>query len=289
MLDQEPIGALATIADPATTAVVVRKPNRYVCGDADQMTSRSSDPRLRIWGSGVRISSGVLRTSLGIPLVWVFNIWGSADLLNEFYQANAAGLLPGELGAAFCIPIAIVPLLLVTHALMSASITMAGMIIVLLGGVFMAIGPPLKTSSSLGSKTFGQLGPVKVRVVGATPREEVSCEQQTWPNIAQRCLVRSSAGASTDRTSPAAPGNAKLSPLTATGNAVAPAPAAADRTAPNNPMTEQQAVRAPMRSEAKVGYGTDEIDELPPQLLAEPVRKRAHRHSGFPLKFPFRF
>ena len=29
---------------------------------------------------------------------------------------------------------------------------MAGMIAVLLGGVFMAIGPPLKTSSSLGAR-----------------------------------------------------------------------------------------------------------------------------------------
>jgi len=51
-------------------------------------------------------------------VVWVFNVWGSADLINAFYQANAAGLLPGELGATFYIPTAIVPLLLITHALM---------------------------------------------------------------------------------------------------------------------------------------------------------------------------
>ena len=31
-----------------------------------------------------------LRTRLGIALVWVFNIWGSLDLLNAFYQANGA-------------------------------------------------------------------------------------------------------------------------------------------------------------------------------------------------------
>ncbi len=64
------------------------------------------------------LSLAAIRNSLGIPLVWVFNIWGSADLINAFYQANAAGLLPGELGAAFYIPTAIVPLLLITHALM---------------------------------------------------------------------------------------------------------------------------------------------------------------------------
>ena len=54
----------------------------------------------------------------GIVIAWIFNLWGSADLLNAFYQANVAGLLPGELGAAFYIPTTIVPLLLVTHALM---------------------------------------------------------------------------------------------------------------------------------------------------------------------------
>ena len=52
----------------------------------------------------------------------------------------------------------------------AASITMAGVIAVLLGGVFMAIGPPLKTSSSLGRKTFGQPEPAAVRMVGRAPR-----------------------------------------------------------------------------------------------------------------------
>ncbi|MGH6725492.1 MAG: hypothetical protein ACREB8_02970 [Pseudolabrys sp.] len=64
------------------------------------------------------LSLAALRASLALPLVWIFNIWGSADLINAFYQANAAGLSPGELGAAFYLPTAIVPLLLVTHALM---------------------------------------------------------------------------------------------------------------------------------------------------------------------------
>ena len=53
----------------------------------------------------------------GIVLAWIFNLWGSADLLNAFYQANAAGLLPGQLGAAYFIPTFIVPLLLITHGL----------------------------------------------------------------------------------------------------------------------------------------------------------------------------
>ncbi|HET7098288.1 MAG TPA: hypothetical protein VFJ68_12930 [Casimicrobiaceae bacterium] len=53
----------------------------------------------------------------GVVIAWIFNLWGSADLLNAFYQANAAGLAPGQLGATYFIPTLIVPLLLITHAL----------------------------------------------------------------------------------------------------------------------------------------------------------------------------
>lgn len=53
----------------------------------------------------------------GIVIAWIFNLWGSVDLLNAFYQANAAGLLPGQLGATYFIPTFFVPLLLITHGL----------------------------------------------------------------------------------------------------------------------------------------------------------------------------
>jgi len=59
-----------------------------------------------------------LRTSLGIPLLWIFNVWGAADLINAFYQGNAGGLSPGHLGAAYFIPTVFVPLALITHGLM---------------------------------------------------------------------------------------------------------------------------------------------------------------------------
>src|SRR5262249_14436390 len=53
----------------------------------------------------------------GVALAWIFNLWGFADLLNAFYQANHAGLLPGKLGTTYFIPTVIVPLLLITHVL----------------------------------------------------------------------------------------------------------------------------------------------------------------------------
>ena len=53
----------------------------------------------------------------GIFAAWIVNLWGLADILNSFYQANHAGLLAGQLGAAFFLPTLIVPLLLITHGL----------------------------------------------------------------------------------------------------------------------------------------------------------------------------
>ena len=58
-----------------------------------------------------------LPRATGIFIAWIFNLWGSADLLNAFYQANHAGLLAGQLGATYFIPTVVVPLLLITHGL----------------------------------------------------------------------------------------------------------------------------------------------------------------------------
>jgi hypothetical protein len=56
-------------------------------------------------------------TGLAVPSVWLFNVWGTADLFAAFYQANRTGLTPGQLGAAYFIPTLIVPMLLITHGL----------------------------------------------------------------------------------------------------------------------------------------------------------------------------
>ena len=59
----------------------------------------------------------LLPTAAGVAAAWISTLWGSADILNAFYQANQAGLLAGQLGAAFFLPTVIVPLLLITHGL----------------------------------------------------------------------------------------------------------------------------------------------------------------------------
>jgi hypothetical protein len=58
-----------------------------------------------------------LKGRLGLPMVWLFNVWGSADLLYAFYQGKRVGLEPGQLGAAFYVVTVLVPLLLITHVL----------------------------------------------------------------------------------------------------------------------------------------------------------------------------
>ena len=59
----------------------------------------------------------LLQTAPGVLVAWIFNVWGAVDLVNAFYQANAGGLSPGQLGATYFIPTLFVPLLLITHAL----------------------------------------------------------------------------------------------------------------------------------------------------------------------------
>lgn len=61
------------------------------------------------------LSLASLRGGVGVLIAWIFNLWGSADILNAFYQGNHAGLVPGELGAGYFLPTLIVPLLLITH------------------------------------------------------------------------------------------------------------------------------------------------------------------------------
>ena len=57
----------------------------------------------------------LLPSGAGVLIAWIFNLWGSADILNAFYQANHAGLMAGQLGATYFLPTFVVPLLLITH------------------------------------------------------------------------------------------------------------------------------------------------------------------------------
>jgi len=56
------------------------------------------------------------RSRLAIPLIWAFSIEGLADLANAFIQARSASVV-SELGAAYYVPIVIVPAAVVSHVM----------------------------------------------------------------------------------------------------------------------------------------------------------------------------
>ena len=58
----------------------------------------------------------VRSASWAIGVVWIFNVWGAADLLFAFYQGAHVQLQFGLLGAGFYLVTDIVPALLVSHA-----------------------------------------------------------------------------------------------------------------------------------------------------------------------------
>jgi hypothetical protein len=58
------------------------------------------------------------RKPWAIPVVWLFNLWGTADLLFAIWQGQlGVGIDVRDLGAAFYIPTVLVPPLLILHAL----------------------------------------------------------------------------------------------------------------------------------------------------------------------------
>ena len=65
------------------------------------------------------LAMATLRTRRGTVVTWVFNTFGTADLLFAFYLGSRISLpdTPGLLGAGYFILAAYVPLLLITHGL----------------------------------------------------------------------------------------------------------------------------------------------------------------------------
>lgn len=55
---------------------------------------------------------------LGIPLVWIFNVVGTVDLVNAYFQGTRIEAYRFNLLSSWYIPTFVVPLLLVTHYMM---------------------------------------------------------------------------------------------------------------------------------------------------------------------------
>jgi hypothetical protein len=91
------------------------------------VVSPELDPALAVpaaWGDFFAANLALLsiaaltwRWAYAIPLVWLFNLWGTIDLINAYVIGGALQVEPGRLGAAYYIPTMIVLLLLVTHCM----------------------------------------------------------------------------------------------------------------------------------------------------------------------------
>lgn len=186
------------------------------------------------------------------------------------------------------------------NARVAASVTLAGVIAVLIGGVSMAIGPRIPEDAG----RSGTAETKTVRVIGTAPASTAPCAEQVWPHIDQRCLVRTDSPAP-----PAKPAakeakqaaqepakeDAKLTPLGATGNAVV-----GKEVTPQDEeiAARQAAVPQPRRETANWQARSDdprfaddeddvELDDVPP-----PPPRRVHRHFRLPFHGqigPFRF
>jgi hypothetical protein len=185
------------------------------------------------------------------------------------------------------------------NARAAASVILVGVVATLIGSVFMQIGPKFKQEPRATRDTRIGEALAPVRIVGHAPRknasENASCDQQVWPNIDQRCLVRTDATANPSfRSSPEQ--NDKLSPVTATATTTEHQSSSQantldgarhDSTAPS--LSQRDALNLTESSDSArlpAGY----MDELYLQEPVEPPRKRARRHYKAPFHFGgFRF
>ena len=184
------------------------------------------------------------------------------------------------------------------NARAATSVILIGVLAALIGSMFMAIGPRFKQEPRPTRDAYVGGASAPVRVIGHAPRENGSCEQQVWPNIDQRCLVRTEATANSGNTS-SPEQNEKLSPLTPTAMTTDRQSSSQDATRGNmphfatapTPLDEQDTVNVTEPSDATADLSNDSVGELRQQDPIEPPRKRARRHyRSFHLHFgAFRF
>ena len=170
------------------------------------------------------------------------------------------------------------------NARVAASAVMAGTAAVLVGGALMAIGSPSKLSAPGPHEARNA---TLVRVIGAVPNDNVPCEQQVWPHIAQHCLTQARATAAADpaREKPAvaentAKDNAELTPLTAAsvdhGTSIKDDATSGQGVQEDTAvLREQDATRLP----ADATLGAAQTEEAPP---TERPRRHVYRHVRFP-------
>lgn len=57
------------------------------------------------------------KRSFALPLVWLFNVVGTLDFVDAYYQGATNQMAPGQMGPMYFLPTVGVPALMVTHIL----------------------------------------------------------------------------------------------------------------------------------------------------------------------------
>jgi len=70
---------------------------------------------LAAWLALLSIAALRGRWAFAIPLVWIFNIVGLADLLNALYQGTVLDVSRYQVGSFWYVPTFVVPALIITH------------------------------------------------------------------------------------------------------------------------------------------------------------------------------
>ena len=183
------------------------------------------------------------------------------------------------------------------NARAAASVILIGVVVALIGSVFMVIGPRFQQAPPPTGNAYTGGASAPVRVIGHAPRENGSCEQQVWPNIDQRCLVRREAMANSGNTSSPVQ-NDKLSPITPTATTMDRQSSSQDATNGSVPYyatapasLEQDAHNVTEPSDVTVDGSNNNVGEFRQQEPLEQPRKRARRdYRPFRLHFgAFRF
>ncbi len=176
------------------------------------------------------------------------------------------------------------------NARAAASVTLIGVGAALIGSVFMAIGLGVNHSPrQTGNVHIGSISD-SVRVVGHAPRENGPCEQQVWPNIDQRCLVRIDTTANSGNSS-SRKRNDKLSVPTATAVTINTQTSSRDVANGSAPyyvaapaQSQRDALNVMESSDVMVDPSNDNAGESRQQEPIEPPRKpprRNYRHFHF--------
>lgn len=170
------------------------------------------------------------------------------------------------------------------NARAAASVILIGLLAALIGSIFMVIGPRFKQEPHPPRDANIGEASAPVRFIGHAPRENGSCDQQVWPNIDQRCLVRREAMANSGNTS-SPEQNDKLSPLTPTATTMDRQSSSQDATNGSVPYyatapapLEQDAHNVTEPSDVTVDGSNNNVGEFRQQEPLEQPRKRARRN-----------